>query len=290
MRSWIPIALVLAAPALCAQEEYRLWDGDPPYSKPNRVVEERVESWGVQCVVGVTEPTLTVHAPQGDVAPQAVIVLPGGGYEKESIEAEGHEIAAYFASRGITAAVLKYRLPLPETSDQPHLVPQADARRAVALMRSLASHYGFEAGSIGVAGFSAGGHLAATVSILPGDRVGERPDFSVLIYGALPLSPVNRTWLEETLFHRPMTAEELSQYALVERIDGETPPAFLVHAYDDDVVPVYESEVYAEALRAAGQDAEIHLFPGGGHGFGPGRREDGTDQWLGLAADWIRRQ
>jgi acetyl esterase/lipase len=125
MRAWIAVLLALAAPSLWAQEEYALWDGEPPHSKSNSVQEERVESWGVQCVVGVTEPMLTVHAPEGEVASQAVIVLPGGGYEKESIEAEGHEIAAYFASRGITAAVLKYRLPLPETSDQPHLVPQA---------------------------------------------------------------------------------------------------------------------------------------------------------------------
>jgi acetyl esterase/lipase len=290
MKTWISALLALAAPALSAQEEFALWDGEPPYSKPSSVQEERVESWGVQCVIGVTEPTLTVHSPQGEAAPQAIIVLPGGGYEKESIEAEGHEIAAYFASRGITAAVLKYRLPLLETSDQPHLVPQADTRRAVALMRSMATDYGFDAGSVGVAGFSAGGHLAATVSILPGDSELERPDFSMLIYGALPLSPANRTWLEETLFHRPMTAEELSRYALVERIDARTPPAFLVHAYDDEVVPVYESEVYAEALRAAGQEVELHLFPDGGHGFGPGRREDGTDQWLSLAADWIQRQ
>jgi dipeptidyl aminopeptidase/acylaminoacyl peptidase len=100
----------------------------------------------------------------------------------------------------------------------------------------------------------------------------------------------NREWLEETLFHRAMTADEVRQYSLTDNVTSATPPAFLVHAYDDDLVPISESEAYAEALRAAGQEVELHFFGRGGHGFGPGRPEDGTAQWLDLVADWIRRQ
>jgi len=87
-----------------------------------------------------------------------------------------------------------------------------------------------------------------------------------------------------------MTAEEQQQYTLVDNVTAETPPAFLLHSYDDDDVPISESIVYAEALTEVGQDVEVHFFAKGGHGFGPGRAEDGTDQWLGLLADWIQRQ
>ncbi len=289
MKRWLAMLVALAAPGLWAQDEYPLWEGDAPFSKPSTLEETVVESWGVPCVIDVTEPTLTVHPGRGEISAQAVIVLPGGGYEKESIQAEGHEIAAFFASRGITAAVLKYRLPLEAASDQPHLLPEADARRALVLLRSMADRYGFEASRVGVLGFSAGGHLAATVSVHPtGDEL-ETPDFSVLLYPVTTLSQENRKWLEETLFHRPMTAAERDRHALVDHVSSATPPAFLAHSHDDDLVPVSESQAYAAALVAAGQEAEVHLFARGGHGFGPGRPEDGTGQWLELAAHWIRR-
>ncbi len=290
MKKFIVFLLAVATPALWAQDEFPLWEGDAPFSKPNTLVETVEKAWGVPCVVDVTVSTLTVHAAQGKVNAQAVIVFPGGGYEKESFQAEGHEIAAALASQGITAAVLKYRLPLKAASDSPHLLPEADARRAMVLMRSMADTYGFDASRVGVMGFSAGGHLATTISVLPSDNEQERPDFSVLVYPAIPLTEANRTWLEEFLFHRVMTPAEKSRYSLVDHVSATTPPAFLAHAYDDDVVPISESQVYAEALVAAGREVEVHFFSKGGHGFGAGRAEDGTEQWLELAADWVRRR
>ena len=138
-------------------------------------------------------------------------------------------------------------------------------------------------------GFSAGSHLAASVSVNRSGTESENPDFSVLVYGVSRLTQENREWLEKTLYHRPMTEEEAAQQTLLERIDAGTPPAFLVHAYDDDVCHFSESTLYAEALRRQGGEAEVHLFARGGHGFGPGRAEDGTAQWLGLASDWLSR-
>jgi len=286
----IGLLLALAAPPLQAQEILPLWEGAAPYSKPNTLEEYVKESWGVPCVANVTWPTLTLHPARGKNTGRAMVVFPGGGYELESFVAEGETIAEYLASRGITAAVLKYRLPLPQASDQPHLLPITDARRAVGLMRSLAGTYDFDSTKIGVMGFSAGGHLAAAVSVLPSEDPGEIPDYSALVYPATILSDENRKWLEETLFHRPMTEEELRQYSLVDNVTCTTPPAFLAHAYDDDVVPISESQLYAAALRAADREVEVHFFARGGHGFGPGRPEDGTAQWLGLLADWINRQ
>jgi acetyl esterase/lipase len=157
-------------------------------------------------------------------------------------------------------------------------------------MKSMAGEYGFDPTKVGIMGFSAGGHLATAVSVLTSDTEDENPDYSALIYPVTTLGAENQKWLEETLFHRAMTEDEKLQYSLVDHVGAATPPAFLAHAYDDDVVPICESEVYADALIAVGQDVEVHYFAKGGHGFGPGRAEDGTEQWLGLLADWIKRQ
>jgi acetyl esterase/lipase len=290
LRLVILATIALLAHGAGAQELIDLWEGAAPYSKPTSSEEYVKESWGVPCVFNVTVPTLTVYPAQGENSGRAMIVLPGGGYKVESIVAEGRLIAQYLSSQGITAAVLKYRLPMMEASDQPHLLPITDARRAVSLMKSMADRYGFDPSKVGIMGFSAGGHLATAVCVLKSGKDDENPAFSALIYPVTTLGPENQKWLEEDLFHRAMTAEETVQYDLVEHVNSETPPAFLLHAYDDEVVPIRESEVYAAALAAAGRDVEAHYFARGGHGFGPGRPEDGTDQWLGLLADWIKRQ
>ena len=290
MKSILTLLLVLVSHVLGAEEVMDLWEGQPPYSKPNALEEFVKESWGVPCVHNVTHPTLTFFPAQGENSGRAMVILPGGGYEVESIVAEGREIAEYLASHGITAAVLKYRLPLVEASDQPHLLPLTDARKAISLMKSMADTYGFEPSKVGIMGFSAGGHLATAASVLTSKQEDENPDFSALVYPVTTLAPENQKWLEKTLFHRSMTAEEKRQYSLVDKVTSATPPTFLLHAYDDDVVPISESIVFADALTAVGQDVEVHFFAQGGHGFGPGRPEDGTDQWLGLLADWIQRR
>jgi len=102
------------------------------------------------------------------------------------------------------------------------------------------------------------------------------------------LSPVNLKWLEDSLYFRKMTAKELAQNRLLNLVSKDTPPAFLVHAYDDDVCKVKESTLYAQKLYEHGVLAEMHLFPKGGHGFGMGRKEDGTDQWLELFINWLK--
>ena len=290
MKSIFTLLLIIVASFSGAEETIDLWQGEAPYSKPNTLEEYVKESWGVPCYFNVTHPTLTIFPARGENSGRAMIILPGGGYEVESFVAEGRQIAEYLSSHGITAAVLKYRLPLAEASDEPHLVPLADARRAINLMKSMAEAHGFDPSKVGVMGFSAGGHLATAASVLRSENRAENPDFSALVYPVTTLEPENRKWLEETLFHRAMTAEEQRQYTLVDNVTAATPPAFLLHAYDDDVVPISESIVFAEALTAVGQDVEVHFFAKGGHGFGPGRSEDGTDQWLGLLAGWIKRQ
>jgi len=275
---------------LTAQDTIKLWNGLPPHSIKNDLEEYVAESWGVPCAFQVTEPTLTIHSALGENSGKAMIVVPGGGYEVESIIAEGQEIAEYLASQGITAAVLKYRLPLKESSDLPQLLPITDARKAISIMKQKSAEYGFDVDKVGIMGFSAGGHLAATASVHPSEKEDENPDFSGLIYGVTIMSKANEDWLEETLYHRQMSRKEKKYYHLIDHIDEQTPPAFLVHAYDDEVVPIIESELYAQGLVKQDQDVELHFFARGDHGFGPGRGSDGTDQWLSLLANWIKRQ
>ncbi|RPH90689.1 MAG: alpha/beta hydrolase [Calditrichaeota bacterium] len=290
MKSTILFVLFLSIYSGTAQEIVNLWPEQPPYSKPNTVEESIIESWGVPCVKNVTIPTLTIYRAVGANSGRAMIIAPGGGYQVESFVAEGQRIAESLSAQGIVAAVLKYRLPLTEISNQPHLLPITDARRAISLFKSMASAYGVDPSRVGIMGFSAGGHLAASVSVMVSENGDENPDFSALIYPVTTISADNRKWLEECLFHRVMTDAEVRQFSLVDRISSATSPAFLLHAFDDTVTPIDESLLYANALRVLGKDVEAHFFPRGGHGFGPGRAEDGTSQWLGLLANWIKRQ
>jgi acetyl esterase/lipase len=265
----VTLLLTFVAPVSGAEEIVDLWESPAPYSKPNSLEEYiEVSSYGVPCAYNVTRATLTVHPAQGENSGKAMIILPGGGYTEESIVAEGQEIAVALSAQGITAAVLKYRLPLPEASDRPHLLPLIDARRAISLMKSMADTYGFDRSKVGIMGFSAGGHLATAAGVLRSENPDEIPDFSALVYPVTTMAAENQKWLEETLFHRSMTAEEKRQYSLVDNVTAATPPTFLIHAFDDDDVPISESIVFAEALAAVGQDVEVHLFAKGGHGFG----------------------
>ncbi len=272
-----------------AQEVYNLWEGlHKPYYKENDLVEYEEEAWETMCIFNITEPTLTVYKAEGGNTGKAVVILPGGGYTLVAAYHEGHDLAMILAEQGITAAVLKYRLPNPESSDQPHLVPLTDARRALKIIREKAVQYGINTDKVGVMGFSAGSHLATVAGLWKSVEADENPNFSALIYGVTNLNKTNLMWLEESLYFRKMTDEEIAQNTLLDLITSSTPPAFLVHAIDDDVCDVSETTLYADKLLENDIPFEMHLFPKGGHGFGYGRREDGTDQWLQLCINWIK--
>lgn len=265
-------------------ETYRIWEGlEKPFYKENDLVEYETIQWGsIRCVFNVTEPTLTICRAQS--SPLGVIVLPGGGYEFEAVGHEGHDVAEMLSKSGISAAVLKYRLPNPASSDSPHLVPVTDARRALKVFRQQTG-----LSKVGLVGFSAGSHLATVTSLFPSSEPDENPSFAGLVYGVTTPSDSNRDWLEKLLYFRKVSEAEAAQNNLLEQVAPQTPPTFLVHACDDDMCPVEESTLYAEKLRQHGVPFELHLFPKGGHGFGLGRAEDGTDQWLGLFVHWLKR-
>ena len=288
---YFPITILLLCSSFAqAQQVFDLWpDQSPPYSKSVEDTEYVDDCWGgVRCAHRVTTPTLTLY-PSKKESQTWVVVPPGGGYDVVAIYHEGAEIAQAFADRGISAAVLKYRVPDDRTSTQPEKVPFADFRQAMKMLRAEQEKAGVSDGKIGVVGFSASGHLAVYSMVHPDPNPDLNPDFAVLTYGTSLLNPVNKDWLEKTLYYRPLTEEEEQSETLLSWVTKDTPPAFLVHAVDDDVSHYTESTLYADALRDKGVDAELHLFAHGGHGFGPGRDSDGTSQWLDLAASWIKR-
>jgi len=271
------------------QDVYKLWDEqEKPYYKENNLQEYEEEAWETICVFNITDPTLTIYRAEGENTGKAVIIIPGGGYGLVALYHEGHDLAKLLTNQGITAAVLKYRLPNPVTSNQPNLVPLTDTRRALKLLRAKAEEFGINKDKVGVVGFSAGSHLATVASLWKSDDNEENPNFSVLVYGVTNLTEANLLWLEESLYYRKLTEEEIAQNSLLDLVSADTPPAFLVHAYDDDVCNAEETTLYAQKLFEHNVLVEMHLFPKGGHGFGMGRKEDGTDQWVQLFVNWLK--
>lgn len=228
----------------------------------------------------VSAPTLTLYpAPAAKNTGAAVLVCPGGGYNILALDLEGTEICEWLNSLGVTAALLKYRVPRREGREK-HAAPLEDAQRAMGVLRSRAGELGVDPKRIGVLGFSAGGHLAAVLSTAPDarsyaaldetDQVSCHPDFAVLIY------PAYLTVKEKG----DAIAPELS-------IGASTPPTFIAQT-EDDSVRVETGLFYYLALKNARVPAEMHLYPRGGHGYGLRRTAHDVTSWPDRAADWMK--
>ena len=247
-------------------------------------------------------PTLTVFQPGfGDGNGTAVIVAPGGAYKFLAINHEGRQVADWFAARKVTAFVLKYRL----GPKYIYPVPLQDAQRAIRLVRSLQAKYKLAPDRIGIAGFSAGGHLAAMAGTSfdngkpdapdPVDRLSSRPDFLVLGYPWLnamqPAKPGMIARYPELMNipeEKRAAFEEL--YTPARLVTSQTPPAFIFITSDDGVVPAEASVEFYSALKKAGVSAELHVFRHGPHGVGLGGGDAALDQWPVLLSEWLRGQ
>lgn len=246
--------------------------------------------------------TLTVFVPHPGLGNgTAVIIAPGGAYVGLEINLEGRQVADWFAARGVTAFVLKYRL----GADNPYPIPLLDARRAVKLVRSLSETYKLRADRIGIMGFSAGGHLAAieATSLEEGktdtkdtvDRVSERPDFLILGYpwlNAMQQNTQNLITYCSVLSRMPASdCKDWEQmYTPALHVTSKTPSTFIYSTSDDALVPVQASVEFYSALLRAGVPCEIHLFRHGAHGSGLGKGDATLDAWPALLEAWLRDQ
>ncbi|MCF7752368.1 alpha/beta hydrolase [Bacillus subtilis subsp. subtilis] len=229
----------------------------------------------------------------------ALLVIPGGGYQRIVLDKEGTALVPDFVDQaGITLFVLRYRLPAGRSDRQAAL---ADAQRALRLIRANAARWQVQPHRIGVMGFSAGGHVAARLSTafnLPvypardaADARSARPDFALLLYPVIDMGPHAHSGSRQRLLGEHPDAALAAQFSMQQQVGTQTPPTFLVHAQDDKVVSVHNSLVYYQALERAGVAAEMHLFPQGGHGFGVRIAPTlTTAQWPTLAVRWIQAQ
>lgn len=253
---------------------------------------DRLNRW----LTGVEHPVVSVYRPEeGAATGAAVVVFPGGGYGGHAIDKEGHFVAEWLAERGVVAMVVPYRC---GGGERRHPAPLADARRAVRLVRSHAADWGVDPAKIGVMGFSAGGHLAATASTLfdgklegIDDSLGDvsaRPDFSILVYPVLSMRPgVTHGGSRQNLIGADADEALTAQMSADEQVTANTPPALLIHSIDDGAVPVANSQRYYDACREHGVPVEMHLYETGGHGYGMWAAGGSVAAWPAVLEGWL---
>jgi len=286
----LPAALLLMSLTLAAAPgpEIPLWPAAapgaplslPPEADTSKPGERPVAGLPVIRLGNVSVPTLKVYKPAKDKdTGAAVVVFPGGGYSILAMNLEGTEICEWLNSIGVTGILVKYRVParanLPRGA-----APLQDAQRALGLVRANAKAWAIDPARVGVLGFSAGGHLSAAVStnyakrtydpVDAADAESCRPDFTVLVYPA---------YLAVKEDHDKLAADI--------PVDAQTPPAFIVQT-EDDSVRVENAITYFTALKAAKVQAELHIFPTGGHGYGLRPSEHKVTTWPSLVEQWLR--
>lgn len=242
-------------------------------------------------------PQITPYVPDRvDPHGTAVVVCPGGGYRNLSMEKEGSTVAEFLNGLGVTAFVLRYRL----GPRYRHPIPLGDARRALRAVRARAGEFGVQRERVGLMGFSAGGHLAATVATHidrgdagaadPIERESARPDFAILAYPVITLA---EPWLHRGSRNMLLAPDQqhpdiLDDLSNERQVTAETPPTFLFHTDADTGVPAENSVAFYLALRKAKVPAELHIYQAGPHGVGLGGTDPALVSWPDRLAGWLR--
>lgn len=289
------VFLLLISNNSFAQQEIPLYAGAIPNSTgaPNEEI-IRIADDGERVISKVSVPALTVFLPEKEKANgTAVIICPGGGYGVEVSKREGSDVAKKFNELGVAAFVLKYRLPSDRTMKDKAIGPLQDAQRAIQLVRENATQWQVDPHKVGIMGFSAGGHLAATAGTHYRDalvanlqNLNLRPDFMLLVYPVISLTDsMGHGGTRMNLLGDHPKPEQVRLFSNEFQVDKHTPPAFLTHASDDAVVPVANSLVFYTALQSHGVPAGLFIYPKGGHGY---LKTPPFDEWFGRCVFWMR--
>lgn len=272
-------------------EVYSLWPNGAKESNGIQA-EEKTDQEGRITNNSVAE--LFVYRPaEGKNTGMSVIICPGGGYSVLAKRHEGDWFALWLAERGVTGVVLKYRMP-----NRRSAIPLADAQRAVRLVRSRSEEWKIKPDQIGIAGFSAGGHLASTAGTHFDmgsatakdrlDRISSRPDFMILFYPVISFASnmVHQGSRNELLGKSP-AQEQIEYYSNERHVTAKTPPAFIVHCDDDGVVSSLNSVVFYQQLKNKKVPSVLYIFDTGGHGWGMRDTFKYYKQWTGLLEEWL---
>ena len=245
----------------------------------------------------ISRPTLTIYLPAKEKANgTAVIVCPGGGYWVVSAHHEGVDVAKRLNEMGVAAFVLKYRLPDDKYMTNKEIVPLQDAQRAIQIVRGNAQKWHINKNKVGILGFSAGAHLAATAGthfqksyILNKQKINLRPDFMILAYPVISFTDsIGHIGSRDRLIGKNPSVEKIKEYSNELQVTPHTPPTFLVHAKDDDAVSVKNSLQFAAALKKNHVPVEIYLYDKGGHGFGMINKTSKI-KWMDLVEVWMKK-
>ena len=277
----------------------KLWPDGIPGSKTDSTYAERIttEDGRIVRCERVTNPDLTIFLPPGGmVNSAAVLICPGGGYGVLAYDHEGNAIAKWLNDNGIAGIILKYRLPSDRIMVDKSVGPLQDAQEAIRIIRRNAVNWKINPEKIGVIGFSAGGHLASTLSTHFAETVykvngniSSRPDFSLLIYPVISFdSTITHRGTRNNLIGLKPDEGKVRHFSNELQITGDTPPAFLVHSADDKAVPVMNSIGYFKGLQKNKIPAELHVFQKGGHGYGLAVNGGTESSWPDLCLKWLK--
>ena len=291
-------SMIMISATMAQNQVLPLWEGDPPNYRDTGE-ETIIENRDILVVSNVQKPEIAVYLPaKRNATGEAVVICPGGGYHVLAYDWEGIDIASWLNSKGIAAIVLTYRLPDASCNIVPYKSPLMDAQRALRTVRANAEKWNVDPAKIGVMGFSAGGHLASTLSTHfdagdpaskdPVEQVSCRPDFSILMYPVISFSDeITHAGSKQNLLGENPDPKLVEYFSNELQVTEDTPPAILIHSADDDAVPVENSIAYFNAIMKYSDLSELHIYPYGGHGYSLAIGKGHLSTWPDRVIDWI---
>ncbi|MDR0348699.1 MAG: alpha/beta hydrolase [Tannerella sp.] len=273
--------VLLLFSTVSAQKVVKLWDNMPPTDNEIKMPEHMDENhW----ITNVSSPELTVYLPDKNISGKGIVICPGGGYAGLASHHEGTLFAQWLNEQGIAAFILKYRMP-----NQHREVPLDDAQQALRSVREHAEEYQIQPDKIGIAGFSAGGHLASTASThFAFEGTSTRPDFSILFYPVITMDRATHGGSRLNLLGDTPSSTDIYTFSNEKQVNTNTPPTILLLSDDDKVVMPENSISYYQALKANNIEAALYIFPEGGHGWGLDENFKYHQQMTALLAAWLK--